>query len=200
MYAVKDNKETLDFYEVLLVTTEKKEIEIQILADGKIKAEEEKKSEKKDEKKDEKKGNKEDDNDKNEKGNKGSELPKAIAEALKSKFPGSKVVGASKEGKGEKAVYEVELRYKTTTLEVLLTSKGEVVEVEVKGKNKEEDEEKGERKFEKGDKRGRKDEDEKGKKKKEEDNQRGFQGEQKGQHEGKDDKNEKGKKKKGERD
>ena len=45
VYSVKDNKETLNFYEVLLVTAEKKQIEVQILADGKIKAEEEKKSE-----------------------------------------------------------------------------------------------------------------------------------------------------------
>lgn len=207
--AVKDKKETLEYYEAHLVTAEKKEIEVEIFPDGKIKAEEEKKPEKKDEKKpsprdDEKKGKKnddDDDDDKNEKGNKGANLPKVVLEAVKSKFPGGKVVGASKEGKGEKTVYEVELRYKATTLEVLLTPKGEVVEVEVKGKEK--DDEKGE-KNEKG-------KNEKGKK---EDDQRGFQGEQKGQHEDKDDKkgenkkgkkdegdkNEKGKKKKGEDD
>ena len=48
VYAVKDGKESLDFYEALLVTAEKKEIEVQVLADGKIKSEEEKKPEKKD--------------------------------------------------------------------------------------------------------------------------------------------------------
>ena len=46
VYSVKDGKEALDYYEVLLVTAEKKEIEVEILADGKIKHEEEKKSEK----------------------------------------------------------------------------------------------------------------------------------------------------------
>jgi hypothetical protein len=51
VYAVKDGKEGLDFYEVLLVTAEKKEVEVQVLPDGKIKAEE-KKPEKKEEKKD----------------------------------------------------------------------------------------------------------------------------------------------------
>jgi hypothetical protein len=48
VYAVKSGKESLDFYEVLLVTSEKKEVEVQIFPDGKIKAEEEKKPEKKD--------------------------------------------------------------------------------------------------------------------------------------------------------
>jgi hypothetical protein len=52
VYGVKGGKESLDFYEVLLVTAEKKEIEVQILPDGKIKAEEEKKPQKKEEKKD----------------------------------------------------------------------------------------------------------------------------------------------------
>ncbi|AMV24337.1 hypothetical protein VT84_08065 [Gemmata sp. SH-PL17] len=46
VYSVKDGKEALDYYEVLLVTAAKKEIEVEILADGKIKHEEEKKSEK----------------------------------------------------------------------------------------------------------------------------------------------------------
>ncbi len=46
VYAVKDGKENLDFYEVLLVTAEKKTIEVEILADGKIRAEEDKKEEK----------------------------------------------------------------------------------------------------------------------------------------------------------
>jgi len=50
---VTDGKEELDYYEVLLTTAEKKELEVQIFADGKVKATEEKKDEpKKDEKKD----------------------------------------------------------------------------------------------------------------------------------------------------
>jgi hypothetical protein len=49
VYAVKDNKENLDFYEVLLVTAEKKEFEVKIAADGAVKEVEEKKAGKKDE-------------------------------------------------------------------------------------------------------------------------------------------------------
>jgi hypothetical protein len=47
VYSVKDGKETLDYYEVLLVTAEKKEYEVQLFPDGKIKEEEEKKKEEK---------------------------------------------------------------------------------------------------------------------------------------------------------
>lgn len=51
VYAVKEGKEALDFYEVLVVTADKKEVEVKLTADGKITEEEEKKPEKKDEKK-----------------------------------------------------------------------------------------------------------------------------------------------------
>jgi hypothetical protein len=175
VYSVKDGKEKLDYYEVLLVTAEKKEFEVEILADGKIKNEEEKKPEKKEEKKpggcedkkaEEQKGKKKKEADEDDEDD--VELPKAVTRAVKDKFPGGKLVGASKEGKGEKTRYEVELRYKTATLEVLLSPKGEVVEVEVKGKKDDEDD-----KGEKGKKK--KDEDdkgEKGKKKKAEKDER----------------------------
>jgi uncharacterized membrane protein YkoI len=43
---VKDGKETLEYYEILLVTADKKTIEVEVTADGKIKMTEEKKSEK----------------------------------------------------------------------------------------------------------------------------------------------------------
>ncbi len=45
--AVKDGKEVVDFYEAVLVTADKKEIEVQVATDGKIKKVEEKKAEKK---------------------------------------------------------------------------------------------------------------------------------------------------------
>lgn len=48
VYAVKDGKEALDFYEVDLLTADKKEFEVKIAADGTIKEVEEKKEEKKD--------------------------------------------------------------------------------------------------------------------------------------------------------
>lgn len=44
--AVKDGKETTDFYEALLVTADKKTVEVQVKADGTIKNEEIKKGEK----------------------------------------------------------------------------------------------------------------------------------------------------------
>lgn len=54
VYAVKDGKEALDFYEVELTTAEKKVFEVKLAADGTVKEVEEKKDEerKKDEKKD----------------------------------------------------------------------------------------------------------------------------------------------------
>jgi hypothetical protein len=47
VYSVKEGKETLDYYETTLVTADKKEYEVKVLADGKIKDEEEKKKEEK---------------------------------------------------------------------------------------------------------------------------------------------------------
>ncbi len=44
---VECEKETLDYYEVLLTTADKKELEVQLTADGKVKATEEKKDESK---------------------------------------------------------------------------------------------------------------------------------------------------------
>jgi hypothetical protein len=43
--AVKEGKETLDYYEVLLETADKKKVEVKIAVDGKIKGKEEKKGE-----------------------------------------------------------------------------------------------------------------------------------------------------------
>ena len=48
---IKDGKENLEEYEVLLATSEKKEVEVVLSTDGKIKKTEEKKNEKKEEKK-----------------------------------------------------------------------------------------------------------------------------------------------------
>lgn len=193
--SVKDGKEALDYYEALLVTAEKKTFEVEVLADGKIKAETEKKEENEqvrfvggDDDKNKKGKKREDEDDDKGKGKKGDDdkntaaLPKALAESVKSKFPGAKVVGVTKDGKGEKATYEVELRYKTGTLEAILSAKGDVLEVELKGKDSEDD---------------------KSGKKGEKAKSSGFRGEQKGQNEDEkskkgddDDKNEKGKKKK----
>lgn len=131
--AVKDGKEALDFYEALLITADKKEIEVQVTPDGKIKSVEEKKEEKKEGKKEEKKSESEK-STKNAKGEKSNDkLPKKVAEAVKATFPGGKVVGIEKEDEDGDVVYEVELSYKATTLEVVLSEKGKVVKVKVKG-------------------------------------------------------------------
>jgi hypothetical protein len=60
-------------------------------------------------------------------------LPKAVAAAVKTVFPGMTVVTAEKEDEDGDVVYEVTLRGKGGTLEVKLTPKGRVVEVELKG-------------------------------------------------------------------
>jgi hypothetical protein len=44
VYKVADGKEALDFYELLVATADKKEVEVQVLPDGKIKNVEEKKA------------------------------------------------------------------------------------------------------------------------------------------------------------
>lgn len=131
------------------------------------------------------KGKKNGDDDKNgkkgdgKKGKKdegrGDKLPKAVAGAVKSIFPGMTVVKVEEEDEDGDVVYEVRLRGKGGTLEAKLTPKGRVVEVELKGGEDDEGEKgkKGEgdtKKDEKGKKKGddkdeRKGKGEKGKKK-----------------------------------
>jgi hypothetical protein len=122
-----------------------------------------------------------------DKGKKNAKLPKAVAAAVKSKFPKGKVVGVEKEVEDGQPVYEVKLRYKQGQLEVCLTPRGQVVKVEFdddehgdKKKGGEEKGDKGKKKSKKGDDN---DKSEKGKKKKKD-------------RDDDDDKGEKGKKKK----
>jgi hypothetical protein len=133
---VKDGKDQPVYYEVLLVTADKKTFEVELAADGKILATEEKKA-----KTEEKKEEKKEKSEKGEKGEKG-DLPKGLASALKSKFPGAKVVDVDEEDEDGKTVYEVTLSYKAGTIEAILTAKGEILKVKLKGK-KEDDDEKG---------------------------------------------------------
>ena len=58
---VADGKEAVDYYEVLLVTADKKTLEVQVTLDGKIKNVEEKKEEKEEKKKENKKEEKKED-------------------------------------------------------------------------------------------------------------------------------------------
>jgi hypothetical protein len=117
---------------------------------------------------------------------KSTKLPKAVAEAVKAKFPKTEITGVEKESDDGDTVYEVQLRNKKGRLEVTLTPKGGIIKVEIKGK--EDEDEKGEKseKNEKGEKK------EKGKAE-----SKNSRGEQKGQHE---DGGEKKGKKKGEDD
>lgn len=96
----------------------------------------------------------------------GEKLPKAVADAVKSIFPGLTVMKVEKEDEDGDVVYEITLRGKGGTLEAKLTPKGRVVKVEMKGEDekgknkKDEDVEKSEKKRE-----GKRSEDEKGRKK-----------------------------------
>jgi len=140
---------------------------------------------------DEKKGEKKSAGDKDEQRGerkdkdegKGSKLPKAVAEAVKSVFPGMKVVKSEEEDEGGTVVYAVTLRGKGGTLEAKLTPKGRVVEVEIEG---EEDEGKSGQKGEKEKAKG---------KEKEKDDERGEKSKEKGKEKEDDKEKSKGKKK-----
>jgi hypothetical protein len=99
---------------------------------------------------------------------KGDKLPKAVAAAVKSTFPGGRVAGVEKEQEDGKTLYEVKLRYEAGMLEAVLTPKGQVVKVKLKGG---EDGEKASKRREEGEEKKGKGEREGGKKaKKGEDN------------------------------
>jgi len=143
---------------------------------------------------DEKKGEKKSAGDKDEQRGerkakdegKGSKLPKAVAEAVKSVFPGMKVVKSEEEDEDGAVVYAVTLRGKHGSLEAKVTPKGRVVEVEIEG----DDEDEG--------KSGQKGEKEKEKakgKEKEKDDERGEKGKEKGKEKEDDKEKSKGKKK-----
>src|SRR3954462_11452947 len=57
-------------------------------------------------------------------------LPRAVAEAVKARFPGATLSGAGKETEGGKAVYEVTIKDKGRNVDVTLTPDGKIVEIE----------------------------------------------------------------------
>src|SRR5262245_7668500 len=57
-------------------------------------------------------------------------LPKAVADAVKAKFPGAELKGAEKEEEDGKTIYEVALVHKGVTYDVSATADGKIVEVE----------------------------------------------------------------------
>ena len=60
-------------------------------------------------------------------------LPNGILEAAKKAFPDAEVVGAAKEKDGDKTVYEVELKLKGMTIDIMFSDKGvmELVEKQI---------------------------------------------------------------------
>ncbi len=58
------------------------------------------------------------------------DLPKAVADAVKKKFPKAKVVSASKEIEDKKTVYEVTIKDGAQNVQVTATPEGEITEVE----------------------------------------------------------------------
>jgi hypothetical protein len=57
-------------------------------------------------------------------------VPKAVLDAVKAKFPGAKLLGASKEKEGDKVVYEISLTYKKHHHDVTLEADGKIVSIE----------------------------------------------------------------------
>ena len=58
------------------------------------------------------------------------DLPKAVLAAVKAKFPEGKVTGAAKEEEGGKVTYEVALEDKNSKIDVAVSAKGKILEVE----------------------------------------------------------------------
>jgi uncharacterized membrane protein YkoI len=104
-------------YEVILVTAEKKSLEIVLDPSGKI-------LEEKDDDEDEEKEEADEEEIPLDK------LPKPVLDAVKAKYPGAELKGASKEEKEGKTIYEVSLKHKESSYDVSLTAEGKIIEVE----------------------------------------------------------------------
>jgi hypothetical protein len=57
-------------------------------------------------------------------------VPKAVMDAVKAKYPGAKLLGASSEKDGDKVVYEISLKYKDQHHDVSLEADGKIVSIE----------------------------------------------------------------------
>jgi hypothetical protein len=57
-------------------------------------------------------------------------VPKAVRDAVKAKFPGAKLLGASTEEEGGKKLYEISLTYQDHHHDVTLEADGKVVSIE----------------------------------------------------------------------
>ena len=57
-------------------------------------------------------------------------LPKAVADAVKKRFPDAELVSAEKEKEDDKTVFEVAIKNKDQKIEVTVTEDGKVIEIE----------------------------------------------------------------------
>jgi len=57
-------------------------------------------------------------------------VPKAVLDAVKAKFPGAEMKGASKETEGGKTIYELAIKNKGQNIDVELTEDGKIVAIE----------------------------------------------------------------------
>ena len=57
-------------------------------------------------------------------------VPKAVLDAVKTKFPGAKLLGAGKEKEDGKTVFEIQIKYKDHTIDVTVTPEGKIGLVE----------------------------------------------------------------------
>ena len=57
-------------------------------------------------------------------------LPARVTDAVKAKFAGAELIGASKEKEKDREVYEVEIKHKGTHIDVTLTPEGSIVCIE----------------------------------------------------------------------
>jgi uncharacterized membrane protein YkoI len=111
VFKVKDKKDVLEYYEVAVVTADKKQLEVHVAPDGKIlKADEEKApaAQKVDPK----------------------DLPEKVMAAIKGRFPGCEITSAEKEMEGNDIVYDIELKHNGKKYEMDIKADGTIIEIE----------------------------------------------------------------------
>jgi uncharacterized membrane protein YkoI len=105
----KDNKTN---YEVIIETADKKKLEVVLDPTGKILKEEDK--------------SKDDEAAEGEEEIPLDKLPKVVVDAVKAKFPGAELQSAAKEDEDGTLVYEVVIKHKGHTIEVILSLAGKI--------------------------------------------------------------------------
>jgi len=113
VYKVKNKKDTLECYEVAVVTADKKKVEVLVAPDGKIlKAGEEKAAAPAAEKIPRDK------------------VPEKILTAVMARFPGAKLTSVEKETEDGQVVYDIELKHKGRKYEMDINADGTIIEIE----------------------------------------------------------------------